>query len=141
MTLKLNLELDPLPYTIHRLPPTTPASIYLPLLDNQAWYSITKTAEEISLVISHSYPSTSNLLPNTPEEHKVSPSWRCFKVAGPLDFSLVGIMANLSNALAEHQISVFVVSTYDTDYVLVKEDKAQEAKKVFEGIGHSVSVL
>ncbi|KAG9067055.1 hypothetical protein KI688_012967 [Linnemannia hyalina] len=139
MTLKLNLELDSLPYTIHRLPPTTPASAYLPLLDNQAWYSITKTAEEISLVISHAYPSSSTLLPN--DEHKISPSWRCFKVAGPLDFSLVGIMANLSGALAEEKISVFVVSTYDTDYILVKEDKALEAKRVFESIGHSVAVL
>ncbi|KAF9138930.1 hypothetical protein BGX30_008564 [Mortierella sp. GBA39] len=139
MALKLNLELDSLPYTIHRLPPTTPASVYLPLLDNQAWYSITKTAEEISLVISHAYPSSSTLLPN--DEHKISPSWRCFKVAGPLDFSLVGIMANLSGALAEEKISVFVVSTYDTDYILVKEDKALEAKRVFESIGHSVAVL
>ncbi|KAK3834411.1 MAG: ACT domain-containing protein [Linnemannia elongata] len=139
MALKLNLELDSLPYTIHRLPPTTPASVYLPLLDNQAWYSITKTAEEISLVISHAYPSSSTLLSN--DEHKISPSWRCFKVAGPLDFSLVGIMANLSGALAEEKISVFVVSTYDTDYILVKEDKAREAKRVFESIGHSVAVL
>ncbi|KAF9544247.1 hypothetical protein EC957_012293 [Mortierella hygrophila] len=139
MALKLNLELDSLPYTIHRLPPTTPASVYLPLLDNQAWYSITKTAEEISLVISHAYPSSSTLLPN--DEHKISLSWRCFKVAGPLDFSLVGIMANLSGALAEEKISVFVVSTYDTDYILVKEDKALEAKRVFESIGHSVAVL
>ncbi|KAF9298887.1 hypothetical protein BGZ88_003751 [Linnemannia elongata] len=139
MALKLNLELDSHPYTIHRLPPTTPASVYLPLLDNQAWYSITKTAEEISLVISHDYPASSNLFPN--DEHKVSPSWKCFKVAGPLDFSLVGIMANLSGALAEEKISVFVVSTYDTDYILVKEDKALEAKRVFESIGHSVAVL
>ncbi|KAF9932195.1 THAP domain-containing protein 4 [Linnemannia zychae] len=140
MALKLNLELDSLPYTIHRLPPTTPASVYLPLIDHQAWYSITKTSEEISLVVSHAYPASGqSILPN--DEHKISPSWRCFKVAGPLDFSLVGIMANLSGALAEHKISVFVVSTYDTDYILVKEDKAMDAKKVFESIGHSVVVL
>ncbi|KAG0278071.1 hypothetical protein BGZ95_004776 [Linnemannia exigua] len=141
MTLLLNLELDSLPYTIHRLPPSTPASVYLPLVDNQTWYSITKTAEEISLVVSHAFSDipANHLVPN--DEHKISPSWRCFKVAGPLDFSLVGIMANLSGALAEHKISVFVVSTYDTDYILVKEDKALDAKKVFEGIGHSVKVL
>ncbi|KAF9085883.1 hypothetical protein BGX23_009307 [Mortierella sp. AD031] len=141
MAMQLNLELDSLPYTIHRLPPTTPASVYLPLIDNQAWYSITKTSEEISLVISHAYPDneSNHLVPNA--EHKISPSWRCFKVAGPLDFSIVGIMANLSGALAEHKISVFVVSTYDTDYILVKDDKALDAKKVFEDIGHSVNVL
>ncbi|KAG0351316.1 ACT domain-containing protein [Gamsiella multidivaricata] len=141
MAMKLELELDPLDYTIHRLPPTTPASIYLPLVDNQAWYSITKTSEEISLVISHAYPSTkeNQLVPN--DEHKISPGWRCFKVKGPLDFSYVGIMANLSGALADNRISVFVVSTYDTDYILVKEDKAMDAKEVFESIGHSVDVL
>ncbi|KAG0196831.1 hypothetical protein BGX28_009698 [Mortierella sp. GBA30] len=146
MAMKLQLELDPLPYTIHRLPPSVPARLYLPLIDNQAWYSITKTPEEISLVISHAYPDTkeNQIVPASSSgeaEHKISPDWRCFKVKGPLDFSYVGIMANLSGALAESKISVFVVSTYDTDYILVKEDKALSAKKVFEGIGHSVEIL
>lgn len=146
MAMKLQLELDPLPYTIHRLPPTAPASLYLPLIDNQTWYSITKTPEEISLVISHDYSDTkeNKLIPaNGSEEsdHKISTDWRCFKVKGPLDFSYVGIMANLSGALADNAISVFVVSTYDTDYILVKKDKALATKKVFEDIGHSVEVL
>ncbi|KAK3805873.1 MAG: ACT domain-containing protein [Benniella sp.] len=141
MTMKLELELDQLPYTIHRFPPSTPASIYLPLIDNQAWYSITKTPEEISLVISHHYADTKDnqlVSGSGDNEHKITPGWRCFKVKGPLDFSYVGIMANLSGVLAENSISVFVVSTYDTDYILVKEDKAMEAKKAFESVGHSV---
>ncbi|KAG0329013.1 hypothetical protein BGZ99_003643 [Dissophora globulifera] len=140
MAIQLNLVLNKLDYTIHRFPPSTPASVYLHLIDNQPWYTITKTDEEISLVVSHKYADTpeNQLVPN---EHKISPDWRCFKVSGPLDFSIVGIMANLSGALAEHKISVFVVSTYDTDYILVKEDKAQEAKQVWETIGHSVSSL
>ncbi|KAF8938156.1 hypothetical protein BGZ58_001480 [Dissophora ornata] len=138
MVMQLNLVLDGYPYTIHRLPPSTPASVYLPLIDNKEWYNITKTDEEISLVISHNYGDTeeNQLVPNG--EHKISPGWRCFKVCGPLDFSEVGIMANLSGALAEHKISVFVVSTYDTDYILVKEDKAMEARKVWQDIGHTV---
>ncbi|ORZ29038.1 ACT domain-domain-containing protein [Lobosporangium transversale] len=139
--MKLDLILDSLPYTIHRFSPSTPASAYLPLVDNQDWYSITKTPDEISLVISHDWTdiNSDQLIPNC--EHKVSPDWRCFKVQGPLDFSYVGIMANLSGALAENKISVFVVSTYDTDYILVKKDKALDAKTVFESIGHSVLVL
>ncbi|KAG0349346.1 hypothetical protein BG004_007530 [Podila humilis] len=136
-TMKLNLELDPLPYTIHRLPTTLPAAVYLPLIDGQAWYSITKTSEEISLVVSHAHPEDQLLVP----EHKVSAGWRCFKVVGPLDFSYVGIMANLSGSLADNKISVFVVSTYDTDYVLVKEESALPAKKVFEENGHAVKLL
>ncbi|KAG0024751.1 hypothetical protein BGZ80_008909 [Entomortierella chlamydospora] len=140
--MKLELELDPLPYTVHRLPPSTPASVYLPLIDDQVWYTITKTPEEISLVISHDYADTKeNQLLLNDGEHKISPDWRCFKVKGPLDFSYVGIMANLSGALAENKISLFVVSTYDTDYILVKKDKALDAKQVFENIGHSVDVL
>ncbi|KAF9437157.1 hypothetical protein BGZ76_001767 [Entomortierella beljakovae] len=140
--MKLELELDSLSYTIHRFPTLTPASLYLPLVDGQTWYTITKTPEEISLVISHAYADTrENQLLHTEGEHKISPDWRCFKVKGPLDFSYVGIMANLSGALADNSISLFVVSTYDTDYILVKEDKTLDAKKVFESIGHSVDVL
>ncbi|KAG0221790.1 ACT domain-containing protein [Mortierella sp. GBAus27b] len=144
MAMKLTLELDSFPYTIHRLPPSTPASVYLPLVDNQAWYTITKTPEEISLVISHAYADTQDnrlVSGEGDNEHKIMPGWRCFKVRGPLDFSYVGIMANLSGVLAEDKISVFVVSTYDTDYILVKEDKATEAKSAFERIGHTVHVL
>ncbi|KAG0043158.1 hypothetical protein BGZ83_011771 [Gryganskiella cystojenkinii] len=145
MAMKLELELDPLPYTIHRFPPSTAASTYLHLIDNQIWYSVTKTPEEISLVISHQYDNEIKpqenplLLPN--DEHKISSGWRCFKVKGPLDFSYVGIMANLSGALADNKISVFVISTYDTDYILVKEESALPAKKVFEESGHSVEIL
>ncbi|KAF9582969.1 hypothetical protein BGW38_010503 [Lunasporangiospora selenospora] len=139
MAMQLQLELDSLPYTIHRFSPATPASVYLPLIDGQYWYSITKTSEEISLVISHNYPESSSTL-LTPD-HKISSGWRTFKVAGPLDFSIVGIMANLSGALAKNSISVFVVSTYDTDYILVKEESALPAKRVFEEIGHSVQIL
>ncbi|KAI1319164.1 hypothetical protein EDD11_004807 [Mortierella claussenii] len=141
MAVKLELALDPSPYTIHRLPPATPVSVYLPLIDNQTWYNITKTPEEISLVISCDLADVkeNQLIPG--DQHKISPDWRCFKVKGPLDFSDVGIMANLSGALAENKISLFVVSTYDTDYILVKKDKAMDAKKTFEDIGHSVHVL
>ncbi|KAG0263790.1 hypothetical protein DFQ27_001615 [Actinomortierella ambigua] len=132
--MQLILHLDSAPYTIHRLAPSTPASVYLPLIDGQAWYSVTKTDEELSLVVSHNYKEEDALN----ADHKVSPGWRCFKVAGPLDFSMVGVLANLSGALAQNAISLFVVSTYDTDYILVKDDMALKAKKVFEDAGHQV---
>lgn len=132
----LNIELDSLPYTIHRLNPSTLPSTYLRLVEGQSWFSITKTTQELSIVISHDY-SVENSIPLA-DDHQVNGGWRCFKVVGPLDFSLIGIMANLANALAVRSISLFVVSTFDTDYVLVKSDKVLDAKKAFEDIGHSV---
>lgn len=137
--MKLNLELDSLPYTIHRFHPSTLPSTYLRLVEGEAWYNITKTPEEISLVVSHDYPEENSIL--ITDDHQVNGGWRCFKVVGPLDFGLIGILANLANALAANSISLFVVSTFDTDYVLVKKEKVLDAKKVFEDIGHSVKEI
>ena len=53
--------------------------------------------------------------------------WRAFRVAGAMDFSLVGVLARLTGRLAQHGIPVFAVSTFDTDYVLVKADRFAEA--------------
>lgn len=53
--------------------------------------------------------------------------WRCFRVKGPLDFSLVGILAKITGCLAEQGIPVFAISTYYTDYVLVKAENADRA--------------
>ena len=63
--------------------------------------------------------------------------WRCFRVAGKLDFSLTGILSKISGALAARGIPVFAVSTYDTDYVLVKEENlgAALAALADEGFG------
>lgn len=132
----LNLELDSLPYTIHRFDPSTSPSTYLPLIEGKTWYSITKTTEELSLVISHEFSEDKSSLMTS--DHQIEGGWRCFKVIGPLDFGLVGILANLSNALAARSISLFVSSTYDTDYIFVKKEKVMDAKKAFEEIGHSV---
>lgn len=75
--------------------------------------SITKTRDELSIVCDQE-----SVPVNT--QHCVR-DWRAFKVEGPLDFSLTGILASLSQPLADHKISIFAVSTYDTDYILVKE--------------------
>lgn len=83
--------------------------------------SLTVTGEEISLVC--------------PEKDvpKGSPAvemgWRCLKILGPLDFSLTGVLAEVSAALAQKKISIFAVSTYNTDYILVKEDRVPDAVK------------
>ncbi|MDD7795143.1 ACT domain-containing protein [Clostridium sp. 'White wine YQ'] len=94
-------------------------------------YSITKTHEELSIVCNEEY---------IPEEIKCEKKWRILKVQGPLDFSLIGILSNLSSVLAQHKISIFAISTYDTDYVLVKENKIGEAIEALKAIGCEIEV-
>lgn len=64
--------------------------------------------------------------------------WRALRVQGPLDFSLIGILARLSSLLAENGIGLFAVSTYNTDYILVKQDAYRHALEVLVRAGYPV---
>ncbi|KRL01143.1 ACT domain-containing protein [Liquorilactobacillus capillatus] len=64
--------------------------------------------------------------------------WKAFQIQGVLDFSLVGILAKISSLLAEHSISIFAVSTYNTDYILVKETDATAAVAVLKEQNYEV---
>jgi len=88
---------------------------------NDSFFSISKTDDELSIVCSED---------SVPDNVKSEKGWRLFKVEGPLDFSLTGILASLANPLAESKISIFAISTFDTDYVLVKDENLDEAVKV-----------
>jgi hypothetical protein len=90
-------------------------------LDQNHFWSITKTSEELSVVC---------LNEGIPDDVKSERSWKVIKVEGPLDFGLTGILASIANPLAEAKISIFSVSTFDTDYILVKEINFESAKKV-----------
>ena len=83
-----------------------------------AFYSVTRTAEETSLVCAE------ELIPAACPSEK---NFRIFKVEGPLDFSLTGILATLLKPLADAAISVFTLSTYDTDYLMVKGENLEKA--------------
>jgi len=85
------------------------------------FFSITKTQEELSIVCED------NLIPN---EVKAERGWCCFKVQGPLDFGLTGILSSLASPLAAAKVSIFAISTYDTDYLLVKKENFEKAKEV-----------
>ncbi|MBR4987325.1 MAG: ACT domain-containing protein [Methanocorpusculum sp.] len=65
--------------------------------------------------------------------------WTAFRVAGNLEFSLVGILADISRCLAEAGVSIFAVSTYNTDYILVKKENWEKAEEVLTAEGHTVS--
>lgn len=85
-----------------------------------SFYSITKTSEELSVVCAQQ---------DIPGDVLCERDWRILKVEGPLDFSLVGILFSVSMVLAENDISIFAISTYDTDYILVKDKDADGAVK------------
>ena len=97
---------------------------------NAEFYFIGKTDEEISLVC-----RTEDTPANTTE---CDNGWKGFRIQGVLDFSLIGILSKLSGILAEHKIGIFAVSTFNTDYILVKEENFEKALKVLETEGYSV---
>ena len=65
--------------------------------------------------------------------------WRAFRIQGVLDFSLIGILAGISKVLAERKIGIFVVSTYNTDYVMVKKENYKKALAALADAGYEIS--
>ena len=97
---------------------------------NADFYFIGKTDEELSLVC-----RTEDTPAHTLERDD---GWRGFRIQGILDFSLIGILSKLSGILAEHEIGIFAVSTYNTDYILVKEADFERALSVLESEGYVI---
>ena len=91
--------------------------------------SITRTTDELSIVC----PQV-----NVPASIQSEIDWRCLRVAGPLDFSMVGVIASLTATLAAANVSVFVVSTFDTDYLLVKKGDLATAIASLKEAGHAI---
>ena len=91
--------------------------------------SITRTMDELSVVCAEDA---------VPEGVQVELGWRCLKAHGPFDFSTVGVLVSLAGPLAEAGISIFALSTYDTDYLMVKESDLTKATRVLEDRGHTI---
>jgi uncharacterized protein len=111
-------------YNIHRLKPGTalPKALF-----TSHFYSISQTEDELSVVA----PLAIKL-----EAEKTEPGWSVLKVAGPLEFSETGILAGIAATLAEAGISIFTISTFDTDYILVKDAQLRTAKEALISAGH-----
>lgn len=93
---------------------------------NPFWF-LSRTDKELSL-----FCPTEEMLENAKEyEH----GWVGFRVAGELEFSLVGVLSQIANALAYGKISIFAISTFDTDYVFMKKEKKQEAQDLLQLLG------
>ncbi len=123
----LTLTLLPESLAVCRLPPD--ASLHEPL-DGGSLFSVTRTVTELSLLVCAER--------DAPETDDREDGWRGLVVDGPLDFELVGILAELSGALADAGISLFVLSTFDTDYLLVKQDDLDAAIGALRQRGHTV---
>ena len=105
---------------------------YYSLVKLDSEYSfIGKTDEEKSLVcITEDVPS------NVTERED---GWMAFRIQGVLDFSMIGILSEISGILAENKIGIFVISTYNTDYVLTKKENYQRALDVLNQAGYKIA--
>ncbi len=126
----MKLKILDVTLSVVKLPPAE--TIPLWALDC-AVFSITRTDEELSIVC------PTKCLPVNEPIKEVENDWKCIKVEGVLDFSLTGILSSLANTLAENKISIFAISTFNTDYILVKSHSIEKAKVVLENEGHTFS--
>ena len=94
------------------------------------FFFIGKTDEELSLVC-----KTEDIPADAIERDD---GWKGFRIQGILDFSLIGILSKLSGILADHKIGIFAVSTYNTDYILVKEEDFDRALNVLASEGYTI---
>lgn len=108
-------------YKVVKLKPNE--NIPIEVLSKEEIYSITRTDEELSIVVNKDVNIKSDIIED---------NWRIIKIVGTLDFSLIGILSKISTILANSNISIFALSTYNTDYILVKDDKIKQAIKVLE---------
>lgn len=92
--------------------------------------SVTWTPDEVSILCPAAH---------APADAAVETPWRCFKVVGPINLALTGILASIVSPLAEARVNIFAFSTYDTDYLLVPSVRLAEAVAALTAAGHRVN--
>lgn len=120
----MNIKALPYDLTVCKLKDTTSIDL------NKDFFFLGKTDEEISLVC-----KTEDTPTNTTDRDD---GWKGMRIEGVLDFSLIGILSKLSGILAENGIGIFAVSTYNTDYILVKEENFEKALAALAKAGYMV---
>jgi hypothetical protein len=127
----LDLELLREDYSVCRLPvgSTVPTAL-LSRASQDGVVSVTWTPEEVSIMCPAAH---------APQGANVETPWRCFRVAGPINLALTGILASIISPLADARVNIFAFSTYDTDYLLVPAVRLTEAIAALTGAGHRVS--
>jgi uncharacterized protein len=113
-------------YAVARLEPDAPLPEWA---RGSHFWSVTRSDSELSVVCRQD---------DVPPEVSAERGWCAFELAGPLDFSLTGVVASLVVPLAEADIPLFVLSTFETDYVLVREHDLHRSVEALTSAGHSV---
>jgi uncharacterized protein len=122
----LDLDLLSAPYAVCRLSPSAAVPAWAA---GEDLVSITRTPEELSILCPQE---------KVPEGIRSERDFRVLKIRGPLDFSLVGVLSGLMGPLAEAGISLFALSTFDTDYLLIKQDNLGRAAEILIREGHNI---
>ena len=119
---------SPMPDTLAvvRLPPDAPIPTWA--IEPSAFASVTRTSGELSIVCPEA---------RVPPGITAERGWRALQIHGPLQFDAVGILAGFASPLADAGISIFAVSTFDTDYVLVKAAQVDRAVEALVAAGHA----
>ena len=128
MSKVFSLILLPDRLTICRLPPD---ALLPSWSESNGLQAIIRASDELCIICAED---------NVPANITAEPNWRALKVRGPLVFSEVGVIASLANPLAEAGISIFVISTFETDYILVKKRDLEAAVENLREAGHSVQM-
>jgi hypothetical protein len=126
---RVAVDVAPGDYAIARLPKDSALPAGLFALEEPALVSVTSTPDELSVVCPAEF---------VPAEASVRRGWRLLTVRGPLEFTLTGIMASLAGALAAAGVSLFAVSTFDTDHILVRAADLDLAIAALTEAGHEV---
>lgn len=132
--MNLNMEVMQGKYAVCKLK----ANAKIPsFLLEEEFVSITRTSDELSIVCNET------ILGDYLDEFgkaEVFPNWKCIKVLGPLDFSLVGILAKITNIISELEVSVFAVSTFDTDYIFINNEQLDKVVNALRGNNIEVTI-
>ena len=94
---------------------------------NSNFFSVTRTVEELSIVCGER---------SVPLDVQAQADWACLRFDGPFPFEMTGVLASILNPLAEADVGIFAISTYDTDYVLVQANQLAAANAALQRAGH-----
>lgn len=125
--MKLKLTVLPKKYSICRLSPNAALPHWIVKAE---FFSVTRTKDELSIVAEQDEEVSEDII--------CSRDWRIMKIEGPLDLTLIGLIAEVSGIFKDAGIAIFTLSTYDTDYILVKEVDLKNGVTALESSGHEV---